>query len=134
MDDEKLAIEVRRLRLEPGDRIVLSLEYDATPEDAQALSRAARAMFPEHEVVVLSKGTELEVVSGADVRAIAREEIASLCGLVLRRSQDVEEIARRTGTEGDAELLPGAIVASIFGEAMRDFGATTSEPGPKGDA
>lgn len=49
-------------------------------------------------------------------RRVAREEIASLCGLVLRRLQDTES----------PEMVVGAL-AAIFGEALRDF---TTDKGP----
>lgn len=57
------------------------------------------------------------------IRKIAREEIASLCGLVLRRLQD--------GTwPGDAHLAKENL-AAIFGEALADFSGHTKgeEPG-----
>lgn len=47
------------------------------------------------------------------MREEARAEIASLCGLVLRRLQEAQ----------------GFDAASIFGEALRDFGGTQTEPG-----
>jgi len=50
-------------------------------------------------------------------RQIAREEIASLAGLVLRRMQD------------DPHAPLAQKVVSAFAEALRDFGGTTSEPG-----
>lgn len=66
----------------------------------------------------------LEAVEAALVeraaRQIAREEIASLCGLVLGRL---------------GELDPGVVdrrdLAVIVGEALRDFGGSIDEPGPK---
>ncbi len=54
-------------------------------------------------------------------RQIAREEIASLCGLVLRRLQDIM-------TDGNVKVFASEI-ASIFGEALHDFGGTPDEPG-----
>lgn len=59
-------------------------------------------------------------------RAIAREEIASLAGLVLRRVQDV---ARQYGETGDTALVEVGDLSTIFGEALRDFGGSASEPG-----
>lgn len=54
-------------------------------------------------------------------RAVAREELASFSGLVLRRLQDEPD---------DAMQAPIAVrLAGIFGEALRDFGATPDEPG-----
>jgi len=58
-------------------------------------------------------------------RKVAREEIASLAGLVLRRLQLQAALA-----EGETrDLVETKELASIFGEALRDFGGTTTEPG-----
>jgi hypothetical protein len=64
-------------------------------------------------------GRPFHYITDEDARAIARQEIASLCGLVLRRCQDTEGLY--------PETLPA--VAHIFGEALRDFGGTRNEPG-----
>lgn len=59
----------------------------------------------------------------SEVREIARAEVASLCGLVLRRLQDV--------APGEQAYPHQAVdaVESAFGEALRDFSATEAEPG-----
>ena len=62
-------------------------------------------------------------VTPEGAREIAREEIASLCGLVLRR---VQEARIEHSDEHALEELAG-----IFGEALRDFGGTKAEPGPR---
>ena len=54
-------------------------------------------------------------------REIARKEIASLCGLVMRRLQDLHS------SPGGA--FRGNEIASVFAEALRDFGGTPDEPG-----
>ena len=64
------------------------------------------------------------------VRAIAREEIASLAGLVLRRLQ--EEHPTRSFERNMADDAVVDRLNAIFGEVLRDFGETTDEPG--GDA
>ena len=56
----------------------------------------------------------------AQARLVAREEIASLCGLVLRRLQE---------TRSDEPHLLEHAVVSAFAEGLRDFGGTTFEPG-----
>lgn len=53
-------------------------------------------------------------------RTVAREEVSSLCGLVLRRLQD---------GFGQDDIATGERLARILGEALRDFGSTASEPG-----
>lgn len=64
------------------------------------------------------------IVTDDRAREIAREEIASLCGLVLRRLQDDLEVAGGTGNATEI------VVARIFGEALADFSRSESEPGP----
>lgn len=61
------------------------------------------------------------------VRSIAREEIASLCGLVLRRLQD-HDLASRSMERNIATEVVQETLAAIFGEALRDFSATEVEP------
>ncbi len=59
------------------------------------------------------------------IREVAREEIASLAGLILRRLQlESEGFVDSTGAVVDIRLLE-----QIFGEVLRDFGATPDEPG-----
>lgn len=53
-------------------------------------------------------------------REIAREEVASLCGMILRRLQDFDH-----GAVDQRDL------SRVFGEALRDFGVTELEPGEK---
>lgn len=60
-----------------------------------------------------------------DVRAVAREEIASFAGLVLRRLQNVST----SYVEGSEAVIQVRDLNAIFGEALRDFGATPEEPG-----
>lgn len=55
------------------------------------------------------------------MRDIAREEVASLCGLVMRRLEDYDPLR-------DAPS-PVDTLQSIFGEALRDFSGNTNEPG-----
>ena len=73
------------------------------------------------------------------IRAIAREEVASLLGLILRRVQGFEECAEAGDIDLEDpelahELAAGEPIlrrdlASIVGEALRDYGATSTEPG-----
>ena len=56
-------------------------------------------------------------------REIAREEIASMAGLVLRRLQDLSFAGRVNPSIAISEL------SAIFGELLRDYGATENEPG-----
>jgi hypothetical protein len=57
------------------------------------------------------------------MRVVARQEVASLCGLVLRRLQD----AGTANPLGEGFML--ATLSRIFGEALADFGGSESEPG-----
>ena len=61
------------------------------------------------------------------IREIAREEIASLCGLVLRRSQETD--LTRSIERNVAHDVVDDTLAEIFGEALADFSGRT-----KGDA
>lgn len=63
----------------------------------------------------------------AEIRLIAREEIASLAGLVVRRTQDLTFTRSPEHNIGD-EAARDAL-AGIFGEALNDF-TTPAEPGP----
>jgi uncharacterized protein (UPF0254 family) len=55
-------------------------------------------------------------------REVAREEIASLAGLVVRRTQETDP------DMGPASGVTRRAIASIFGEALNDF-TTDTEPG-----
>ncbi len=57
-------------------------------------------------------------------REVAREEIASLMGFMLRRLQD------HGLTRSPDRNMAVSILNELFGEALRDFSATRSEPGP----
>lgn len=74
------------------------------------------------ERVVADQGGEYDVTFNAvtddRIRAIAREEIASMAGLVLRR----------TGGGDTADDDTARRLASIFGEILNDF-TTDTEPG-----
>lgn len=54
-----------------------------------------------------------------EVRRIVREEIASLCGLVLRRTQD--ETLTRSNERNMADEATRGFIAHVFGEALEDF-------------
>ena len=58
------------------------------------------------------------------IHGIAREEIASLAGLMLRRLQD--EGPTRVA-EHNVQI---GMQAKMWGEVLRDFSATDVEPGP----
>jgi len=59
----------------------------------------------------------------ARVREIVREEIASLSGMMLRRLQDMGP------TRSFERNMAVEILTQMWGEALRDYGATPSEPG-----
>lgn len=63
------------------------------------------------------------------VRTLARAEVASLAGLVLRRTS--EEHFTRSIERNTAEDVVADRLASIFGEVLADFSGHTSgeEPG-----
>lgn len=76
----------------------------------------------------LTRSTILTGAQQAEVRRIAREEIASLAGLVLRRTS--EEHFTRSIERNTAQDVVNDSLAAIFGEALGDFSKTDSEPGP----
>lgn len=64
------------------------------------------------------------------IRDVARKEIASLCGFILRRLQD--EHLTRSPIRNETEAIIQARLSAIFGEALADFSGHTasgSEPG-----
>jgi hypothetical protein len=56
-------------------------------------------------------------------RRAARDEIASLAGLMLRRLQDMGP------TRSPDRNMAVEILSELFGEVLKDFGDTDSEPG-----
>jgi hypothetical protein len=60
-----LPLEVRRLRLEPGDTLVLRTPRPVPPTTATHLAAALREQFPGAQVLVLESGLDLEIVSQA---------------------------------------------------------------------
>lgn len=67
--------------------------------------------------IIRRRAGSRSTTSSAVARDIAREEVASLCGLVLGRlnADPHEPLAQK--------------LASAFGEALRDFGGTKEAPG-----
>lgn len=53
--------EIHVLRLQPGDVLVLTADYDITWAEADRIRQTLMYKFPDHEVVVLSPGLELSV-------------------------------------------------------------------------
>jgi hypothetical protein len=63
------------------------------------------------------------------VREIVREEIASLAGFALGRTASEPSPTRSLERNVAAEVVREE-AAEFWGEVLRDFGATASEPGP----
>lgn len=61
------------------------------------------------------------------VRQIVREEIASMAGLVLRRTS--EEHLTRSPDRNITDTQIRGMLAEIFGEVLSDFSRTESSPG-----
>ena len=59
------------------------------------------------------------------IRQIAREEIASLSGMILRRLQDMGP------TRSNERNMAVEILSELFGEALHDF-SSSDAPGPPG--
>jgi hypothetical protein len=62
-------------------------------------------------------------------REIAREELASFCGLMLRRVQEKMDAPDRHDGLSAWSTVTLEDLAQMFGEALRDFSATEAEPG-----
>lgn len=75
----------------------------------------------------MPKGQEIVDLVETRAREIAREEIASLAGLVLRRTS--EEHFTRSIERNTAEDVVADRLAEIFGEVLADFSKSESEPG-----
>ena len=67
LEGASLIAEVQRAVLQPGDLIVFRCEDAIRPEFEVFLRKMGRRLFPGHEVIVLSGGVELQVVSEAAV-------------------------------------------------------------------
>jgi len=61
--DKALPLEVRRLRLEPGDTLVLRTPQPLSVWVTERLATALAARFVDTPIVVLEAGLDLEVVS-----------------------------------------------------------------------
>jgi hypothetical protein len=57
--------DIQRLRLEPGDVLVLRMPDRLTAAAVEHLANTMQDAIPGHKVIVLEKGAQLEVVSGA---------------------------------------------------------------------
>jgi hypothetical protein len=64
-----------------------------------------------------------------EVRQIVRAEIASLAGLVMRRTEQAEAKLTRSFERNLADEVARATIARIFGEVLADFSSESSEPG-----
>ena len=64
-----------------------------------------------------------------EVREIVRDEISSLAGLVLRRTNESEARLTRSHERNLADEVARETIARIFGEVLADFSGETDEPG-----
>jgi hypothetical protein len=69
MTDERTEelLEVARLKLKPGDVLVLRCAQSIGPARAGELRARLEAAFPEHRALVLDAGLNLEVVEQEEV-------------------------------------------------------------------
>ncbi len=58
-----LPLEVRRLRVEPGDTLVLRAPWKLSADYANILIRDLQARFPGVPILVLADGIDLDVLS-----------------------------------------------------------------------
>lgn len=53
---------ILRLRLRPGDALLLRVPEETTPEEAMRLAARLQAVFPAHNVVVAPQDVQLGVI------------------------------------------------------------------------
>lgn len=70
-----------------------------------------------------STETETPVELDEHIRRIVREEVSSLSGMMLRRLQDMGP------TRSFERNMAVEVLQQLWGEALRDFGSTSAEPG-----
>jgi hypothetical protein len=54
--------EVRILRLEPGDVLVVNVPGRLTDDECQELGRRVKESFPDHRIAVLDGGATLDIL------------------------------------------------------------------------
>jgi hypothetical protein len=64
VSDEKNISSVRRVRLRPGDKIVLTTQENLSQAQLRDIRRLAQEKFPGHEVLVLSR-LDLKIIHEA---------------------------------------------------------------------
>lgn len=57
----KITGEIQKLHLEPGDKIIVSLDRHIPVEAAERLQEQLLEIFPEHESYILARGLRLSV-------------------------------------------------------------------------
>lgn len=77
------------------------------------------------EALLVGAPLRISEAIAATGEAVSRAEVASLCGLILRRLQ---ELVVSNGGDPDGFVTIRDLNA-IFGEALHDFAATKEEPG-----
>lgn len=97
-----------------------------TPQEQETIEALAQALDAQPR---LRGAFHVEAIMRQIARQIVREEIASLAGLVLRRTQETRPT--RLGEHNIAEDVVNEKLAHIFGEALADFsGHTGSDDEP----
>lgn len=90
-------VEASRLALQSGDTVLLRVPGDFGDDGFEALTAQARDRFPDHPVVVLAAGLELEAVGLPDAVAMfvaSRDALRAALGAADRSGVGRNEIAR----------------------------------------
>jgi hypothetical protein len=58
--------DVRRIDLNAGDTLVITLEQSAKPATLAAIREHMRGLFPDNECLILDAGTDLAVITAND--------------------------------------------------------------------
>ena len=62
---------LEKLRLEPGDIVVLSIDMPMKAEQARAIREHFRRQVPDNLAILLTHGLKLSVLSRAEIEAMA---------------------------------------------------------------
>lgn len=62
----EIIINAEKIRVEPGDTVVLKMPGHLSPENVNNIKNQAKAMFPDNRILVLSDGMTIEKARGGE--------------------------------------------------------------------
>jgi hypothetical protein len=69
--------DAARVRLEPGDAVILSVPVEITTDDAGVIRGYVEQVFPGHPVIILAGGVRLEVARDVGGGGYARGQLTA---------------------------------------------------------